>query len=257
MRRLAPLLLLSLAPLLALAQVQSGMRELPLGRGDAFMPIYVAGNPQAQATVILLPGGDAGTGKIQNGEPGNGNFLVRSRELFKAAGFNVVIAFRASDLKELDYRYRAGQAHVGELEKAIDFAAREFGKPVWLAGTSRGTVSGTAAAIALGPKVAGLVLTSSVTTRAYGAVPTQDIGSIQVPVLVVHHQRDACKVCLPEEARRMTGSFRSAPVRKFVMVDGGSDPEGDPCEARHWHGFINYEKEAVKLLTEWMLKPQG
>lgn len=129
--------------------------------------------------------------------------------------------------------------------------------PGFASGTRRGTVSGTAAAIALGPKVAGLVLTSSVTTRAYGAVPTQDIGSIQVPVLVVHHQRDACKVCVPEEARRMIGSFRSAPVRKFVMVDGGSDPEGDPCQARHWHGFINYEKEAVKLLTEWMLKPQG
>ena len=63
MRRLVSLLLLSLAPLLALAQAPAGMRELPLGRGDAFLPIYVAGNPQAQATVILLPGGDAGTGK--------------------------------------------------------------------------------------------------------------------------------------------------------------------------------------------------
>jgi pimeloyl-ACP methyl ester carboxylesterase len=127
---------------------------------------------------------------------------------------------------------------------------------VWLVGTSRGTVSGTAAAIALGPKIAGLVLTASITSRAFGAVPTQDIGKIQVPVLVLHHQRDACRLCVPDEARRMTAGFRSASVRKFIMVDGGSDPEGDPCEARHWHGFINYEKEAVKLLTDWMLKPQ-
>ncbi len=257
MRHFASLLLLSLTPLLALAQAPAGMRELPLGRGDAYLPIYVAGHPQAQATMVLLPGGDAGTGKIQNGEPGNGNFLVRSRELFKAAGFNVVIAFRASDLKQLDYPYRAGKVHTGELEKVIDLAAQEFGKPVWLVGTSRGTVSGTAAAIALGPKVAGLVLTSSITNRNVGAVPTQDIGSIKVPVLVVHHQRDACRACVPEEARRMTGSFSSATVRKFVMVDGGSDPEGDPCEARHWHGFINYEKETVKLMTDWMRKPQG
>lgn len=247
--------LLALTFTCALTHAQTGMRELPLGRGDAFLPIYVAASPQPQATVVLLPGGDAGTGRVKDGEPGSGNFLVRAREMFLAAGFNVVIVFRASDLQRLDYPYRAGKEHVGELDKVIDLAAKEFGKPVWLVGTSRGTVSGTAAAIALGPKVAGLVLTSSVTSRAFGAVPTQDIGKIQVPVLVLHHQRDACRVCVPDEARRMTSGFRAAPVRKFVMVDGGSDPEGDPCEARHWHGFINYEKEAVKLLTDWMLKP--
>lgn len=255
MSRIFALLMLSLVPLLAHAQ--SGMRELPLGRADAFLPIYVAANPQAKATVLMLPGGDAGVGRVKDGEPTNGNFLVRSRETFKEAGFNVVIAFRASDLKQLDYPYRSGKAHLDELERAVDFAAKEFGQPVWLIGTSRGTVSGTAATIALGPKVAGLVLTSSVTNKVQGAVPTQDIASIQVPVLVVHHQRDACRVCVPEEARRMTAGFRSAPVRKFVMVDGGSDPEGDPCEARHWHGFIRYEKETVQQITDWMLKPQS
>ncbi len=252
-RRILALILLAASPLLVFAQ--SGMRDLSLGRGDAVQPLYVAGHPQAQATIVLLPGGDSGVGRVKDGEPGSGNFLVRSREIFREAGFNVVVAFRPSDLKELDYRYRTGREHMGELEKVVDFAAREFGKPVWLVGTSRGTVSGTAAAIALGPKVAGLVLTSSVTSRAPGAVPSQDIGSIKVPVLVVHHQRDACRICVPEEARRMASGFRSAPVRKFVMIEGGSDPEGDPCEARHWHGFINYEKETVKLITDWIIKP--
>lgn len=255
LRRPLVLLLLAASPLLALAQ--TGMRDLPLGRGDAVLPIYVAGNPQAKATLILLPGGDAPVGRVRDGEPGNGNFLVRAREMFREAGFNVVIAFRASDMNRLDYPYRAGPAHMGELDKVVDFAAREFGKPVWLVGTSRGTVSGTAASIALGPKVAGLVLTSSVTNRAYAAVPTQEISSIKVPVLVVHHQRDACRLCVPDEARRMVSGFRSASVRKFIMIDGGSDPEGDPCEARHWHGFIHYEQETVKLITDWILNPQG
>jgi hypothetical protein len=253
------LLLLATSPLLALAQ--SGMRDLPLGgndgRGDSVLPLYVAGHPQAQATVILLPGGDAGIGRITDGEPGSGNFLVRSREMFREAGFNVVIAFRASDLKELNYRYRAGPAHMGELEKVVDFAAREFGKPVWLVGTSLGTISSAAAAIALGPKLAGLVLTASITHRVHGGVQNQELGRIQVPVLVVHHLRDACWACVPDEARRMAIGFRSASVSKFVMVEGGSNPQGDPCQARHWHGFIGYEKETVKLITDWMLKPQA
>ena len=146
---------------------------------------------------------------------------------------------------------------MGELEKVVDFAAREFGKPVWLVGTSLGTVSGTAAAIALGPKVAGLVLTASITHRVHGGVQNQGIGRIQVPVLVVHHLRDACWACVPDEARRMATGFRSATVSKFVMVEGGSNPQGDPCQAWHWHGFIGYEKETVKLITDWMLKPQA
>ena len=239
-----------------MAQAQTGMREMPLGRGDAFMPVYVSGTPQAVATLVLLPGGQSGTGRIQDGEPRSTNFLVRSRDLFKAEGFNVVIAFRPSDLKELDFPYRTSRAHVEEIDKVIELAAREFGKPVWLVGTSRGTVSGTAAALALGPKVAGLVLTSSITSRAPGAVPSQDIGNLRIPVLVVHHQRDACMACVPYEARRMTASFKAAPVKKFIMIEGGSAPEGDPCEPLHWHGFIHYERETVKLMTDWIKNPQ-
>lgn len=255
MSRWCVLLFLVLQTLLA--QAQTGMRQLPLDRGDAFVPLYVAAHPQAQATLVLLPGGDAGTGKVQDGEPGSNNFLVRSRNLFREAGFNLVIAFRPSDLPELDYPYRAGTTHVAELERVIDFAAKAFGKPVWLVGTSRGTVSGTAAAIALGPKVAGLVLTATITSKAVGAVPTQDIGSIRVPVLMVHHQRDACSVCRPDEARRTLPGFRGAPVRKFIMVEGGSGPTADPCGALHWHGFIRYESESVKFITDWIKNPQS
>lgn len=235
---------------------RADMRQLPLGRGDAVLPVYVAANPQAVATLVLLPGGEAGTGRIQQGEPASGNFLVRSRALFKAEGFNLVIAFRPSDLATLGYPYRTTPAHVAEVERAVDFAQREFGKPVWLVGTSRGSVSGTAAALALGPKVAGLVLTSSITSRATGAVPTQDIARLAMPVLVVHHQRDACQFCIPEEAQRMVPRFTSAPVKKFVMVDGGSDPSGDPCEASHWHGFIHHEAAVVKLIGDWIKAPQ-
>jgi len=254
-RHVLALTLLATSPLLVLAQ--TGMLDLPLGRGDAVLPIYVAGHAKAQATVVLLPGGDGGIGRVADGEPGSGNFLVRSREMFREAGFNVVIAFRASDLNRLEYPYRAGSAHMGELDKVVDFAAREFGKPSWLVGTSLGTVSGTAAAITLGRRIAGLVLTASITHRVHGGLQNQDIGRIRVPVLVVHHIRDACWACAPDEARRMATGFRSAAVSKFVMVEGGSNPQGDPCQARHWHGFVGYEQQTVKLITDWILNPQG
>jgi len=147
---------------------------------------------------------------------------------------------------------------VGEIAKVITYAKQQFGKPVWLVGTSRGTVSGTAAAIALGEtQVQGLVLTSSVTSKKTGAIATQNIGSLKIPVLVAHHKNDACNICVPSEARRITADLKSSPVKKFVMVEGGSDPEGDPCEARHWHGFINFEKETVKIIADWIKNPQS
>jgi hypothetical protein len=44
-------------------------------------------------------------------------------------------------------------------------------------------------------------------------------------------------------------------VKKLVMVDGGGDPRGDPCEALHWHGFIGMEKEAVDIIGDWIKNP--
>lgn len=238
------------------ASAQASMLQMDIGRGDARLPTYVMPNPNATATLILLPGGDAGTGMIVDGMPGSGNFLSRTRGEFHAAGFNVIVVYRASDLNGLDYGYRVSKDHVGELAKVIAYGKQNFGKPVWLVGTSRGTVSGTAAAIALGDsEVQGLVLTSSVTSKKTGAIATQNIASLKIPTLVVHHKNDACKICVPYEASRITSDLKSAPVKKFIMIEGGSDPEGDPCEAKHWHGFINHEKETAKIITDWIKNP--
>lgn len=240
------------------AQAQESMVQMDIGRGDVRLPTYVMPNPNATATIILLPGGDAGTGKIVDGKPTSGNFLSRTRGEFSAAGFNVIVVYRATDLNALDYGYRVSMEHVGELAKVIAYAKQNFGKPIWLVGTSRGTVSATATAIALGQnEVQGLVLTASVTSKKTGAIATQNIASLRIPTLVVHHKNDACKICVPYEASRITSGLKSAPVRKFMMIEGGSEPEGDPCEAKHWHGFINYEKETAKIITDWIKNPQS
>lgn len=238
-------------------KAQEGLVQMDIGRGEARLPTYVMSNPKAVATLILLPGGDAPTGKIVDGKPTSANFLSRTRDIFYAENFNVIVVYRASDLSSLDYGYRAKE-HVGEIARVVAYAKQQFGKPIWLVGTSRGTVSGTATAIALGEtEVQGLVLTSSVTSKKTGAIATQNIGSLKIPVLVVHHKNDACKICVPSEASRITADLKSSPVKKFVLVEGGSDPQGDPCEAQHWHGFINFDKETVKIIVDWIKNPQN
>ncbi len=234
------------------------MVALDIGRPGAHLPIFVMTQAQPSATVVLLPGGDAGSGKIENGQPTSENFLVRSRALFFAAQVNVIVVFRASDLKSLDYEYRISAAHVQELAAVIGHAKQLSPAPVWLVGTSRGTVSGTAAAIALPEgSVQGLVLTSSVTNTKTGFIASQKLAQIKVPTLVVHHKNDGCGICLPREAAKITEGLTSAPVKRFQMVEGGSDPQGNPCRGQHWHGFVRHEKPTVELITGWIRSPHN
>jgi hypothetical protein len=87
-------------------------------------------------------------------------------------------------------------------------------------------------------------------------VPTQKLEAIRIPVLVLHHEKDACQICNLSEVPLITNGLKNAPVKKQIMVSGGANPEGDPCEALHWHGFIGMEKEAVDIITDWMKNPK-
>jgi pimeloyl-ACP methyl ester carboxylesterase len=194
---------------------------------------------------------------MKGGVPTSGNFLVRSRDIFATNGFNVAVIGKPTDRDELDYGFRASAQHIEDLRTIVAYLKQDAGLPVWLVGTSRGTVSATAAAIAFGnDELAGIVLTSSVTGRKTGAVPTQKLGEIRIPVLVMHHKKDACTVCRPHEVPLIMDGLKNAPVKKQIIVDGGADPRGDPCEAFHWHGYVGMEQEAANLISDWIKHPR-
>jgi hypothetical protein len=225
-------------------------------RPSVSVSFYYMKRDGAAATVVLLPGGGGGIG-LRNGVPMSQNFLVRTREDFAAHGFNVAVVNRPSD-RELDYDFRVSPEHVKDLREVVGHVKKDTGLPVWLVGTSRGTVSAAAAAIAFGnEELAGIALTSSVTSRKRtGNVPGQNLETIRIPVLVVHHEKDACAVTNPREARWIIDGLKNTPVKKLIMVSGGSSPMGDPCEAQHWHGYIGMEKEAVNIVTDWIKNPK-
>jgi hypothetical protein len=60
---------------------------------------------------------------------------------------------------------------------------------------------------------------------------------------------------VPSEAAKVIDHLTSAPVKKFIEIEGGSNPTGDPCGASHWHGYINAEDETVKSITDWIKHP--
>lgn len=210
----------------------------------------------AKATIILLPGGSGGIG-LKNGIPTSNNFLVRSRDLFAANGFDVAVVGKPSDKDDLDGSFRISAEHIEDLRRVVAFIKKESGLPVWVVGTSMGTISATALATAVGKEeVSGIVLTSSVTKKKIGAVTGQKLESIRLPVLVVHHEFDECKICVPGEVSQIIKGLKNAPIKKEVYVKGGANPRGNPCEALHWHGFIGMEKEVVDLISDWIKNPR-
>ena len=212
----------------------------------------------ARATLLLLPGGDGSLAvNPKRGVPGSHNFLVRTRDDFADAGFNVMVVGTPSDHRELEADFRASAEHVEDLRAVVESARREFGKPVWLVGTSRGTISAAAAAVALPPdSLAGVVLTSSVTNGNNTVpVPSLDLPKVRVPVLVMHHKQDECRICRPERAPHIVERLKNAPVAKLLLVEGGSGARGNPCEALHWHGYIGMEREAVAAIVAFVRNP--
>jgi len=225
-------------------------------RPNVSVSYYFLQSPDATATVVLLPGGE-GDIALDNGAPTSKNFLVRSRDYFAAHALNVAVLDRPSDRTEMGYVYRVSNEHIEDMRKIVVHLKKVTRLPVWLVGTSRGTISAAAAAIAFGSdELAGIVLTSSVTDRKKtGAVPSQSLRKIRIPVLVLHHTYDACKICSPGDASDIIHGLTNAPVKKLILVQGGGNPTDDPCGPLHWHGYVGMEKEAVNIIAGWIAHP--
>jgi pimeloyl-ACP methyl ester carboxylesterase len=226
-------------------------------RPDIKTTLFWHPTPGATATLFVFPGGGGGFGKVVDGWPTSNNFLVRTARLWAAEGFNLAIFGRPADSDELGYEDRTSDTHLQDVKAVLEWVKAQDAAPIWVMGTSRGSISTAATLIAIrDPRIAGGVLTSSVVgMRKPGALPRQDLAQIGVPMLVYHHEQDGCDICKPHEVPAVLKSLKNSPVRKLMMVSGGANPTGSVCEGLHWHGFIGMEPQAVSDISGWIRKP--
>jgi hypothetical protein len=184
-----------------------------------------------RASVILLPGGD---GRIAAGDHGDinglkGNQLVRTRQAYAARGLAVLVVDANTPL-----------------DGAVQYMAA-IKRPVTVIGTSRGTIR-AAQGIAGGARPDALVLTSGLLSAESGS--GQNVMSIlgspaSLPrTLVIHHRQDSCRLTLPAGVEPFVKW--SAGRARAVWVSGGVS-EGDPCEARAYHGFNGLDGQIVGI----------
>lgn len=240
------------------AQTTQSVVDIPT-RPGVTQRMMVLTPPAPKAVVVLLAGGHGGLQMFPNGSVkwGEGNFLVRTRQLFADQGLQVAVVDAPSDRQSPPYLagFRQTAEHTADLKAVIAWLRESSKLPVWLVGTSRGTQSAAFVATELsgsgGPD--GLVLTSTILTETKGRpVPAMALGKLQVPVLVVHHTQDGCALCAFSDAPALMAKFTHAPRSQLLTFTGGEN-KGDPCEAFAYHGFNGLESDVVGQIAAWVL----
>ena len=219
---------------------------------------YLLSSPaagKARAVAVLFPG-EAGKVDLEREAArvllDRGNFLVRSRRLFTGSGIVAAVMDTPSDQSHgMRDEFRLGSAHAEDTGRVVaDLKSRFPGLPVFLVGTSGGTISAASAGKRLGPGVDGVVLTATLflATRRRPGLSGFDFSSIPVRLLFVHHVGDGCDPTPYSEAKRLADRYA------VVSISGGLPPQSKPCEAMSAHGFLGREADTVEAIAKWMLK---
>ena len=233
--------------------------DIPTRPGVTQRFVYIA-PASPKGSVILMAGGHGGLQIFPGGSFrwGGDNFLVRTRQYFANAGFAVAVIDAPSDRLSAPFLtgFRQTPEHAADVKAVIAWLRLQVPGPVWLAGTSRGTQSAAYIATELNPAQGGpdgVVLTSSIMTGQIGrAVPSLPLEQIIVPVLVVHHEQDGCRLCSISAMPSLMNKLDKNPKAELMTFTGGQNA-GDPCEAMAYHGFNGQEAEVVDKITRWML----
>lgn len=237
---------------------------------DVSLSVPAAGaGSGALATLMLLPGGN---GRVDLDAQGcaralKGNSLVRSVPHFNALGFATALVDAPTSHagEEGLGAYRATAEHARDLSRAVAALRERMRGPVWVVGTSRGTIS--AANLATHARGVGapdgVVLTSIVTVgdprarRPWVAQSVFDfpLEAIAVPALLIGHADDACVRSPPSQMERVARRFATA-RRQVVVVSGGTGggnlSAAEHCEGRSPHGFFAQEREVAEGIARFV-----
>lgn len=223
---------------------------------------FIATLPQQPRAVALLFPGSGGLIRLRQEKGqirfGQNNFLVRARGEFVKRGIIAAIVDAPSDRQSgwgMSDEFRLGEEHFTDISAVLaDLGKRFAGMPIFLVGTSRGTISAAALGARAG-QAAGVVLTSTMFRKA-GIKSNEpgpglsgfDFATIKLPVLFAHHVSDQCAVTPYGDAARLVDKY------PLISVLGGRSPESGPCDPFSAHGFFGKESETVEQIVNWMLK---
>lgn len=246
------------------AQAAEMVVDIPTRPG--VMQRFVHSSPASpRAAVVLIAGG---TGQLQIDSSGKmperwvrDNFVVRTRDMYLSSGIATAVIDAPSDRQSAPYLggFRQTPEHVADTKSVVAWLRAKHLIPVWLIGTSMGTLSAAYVATQTSPSDGGpdgVVLTSTILAAA--GVPSlrgvldMDLSNVRIPVLVVHHEEDGCKFCPYSATAMLLEKLKSTSHKELLSFRGGRY-WGDPCHEWGHHGFNSQEQEVVSAISNWIL----
>ncbi len=241
----------------AQALTKEGQEEqvfnLPLADG-ANQRLFYAAPPRPWATIVMLPGGDGDVGMKHDGGIEHGdNFVVRTRHRWVARGYAILIP---DTIDHANLRgVRSSPAYADLIGRVVRFAHNQWPGPVFLLGTSQGSIAAmNGAAHATPGSIAGVVLTESV-SRMGGSHETVFSASprdVTAPALIVANRDDTCDVAPPEDAPRIAAAMTRAHDVRVLFLAGGIMKSHRVCGSLTPHGYYGIEAAVIDRIDQWM-----
>jgi hypothetical protein len=262
-----------LAPDIATGQDQRTTVQVPPGPNvPPGVTIPYSTPPHVYPIVILFAGSGGVLSLAKRGWATElqGNFLIRSRGHFLANDLQVVLIDAPSNHAGANglNGTRLTAEHAEVIAAVIADVRKAYPKrPIWLVGTSSGSLSVANAAVRLsgttrGPD--GIVLTSSITVALASdvepnAVLQAHLNAITVPTYVAWHRDDACTRTPgttvgghPQAVFAALTSVAASDKESKEFTGGGN--VGNPCEAFAYHGFNGIEDDVVRNIAAFIKK---
>lgn len=230
------------------------------------LPFFYEKPANAKAIVVLFQGGGGGIGVMGSAENGwikrDKAFLSGGAPRFAKNNLVVAVVDAPTDRADLNSGFRNSNEHNQDIQKLVEFLrADNPGLPIWLIGTSNGSLTAVSASLAIKDKpIDGVVLTSTVTQEPSWAIAQRythpvyraDVSQVTVSVLIVHHINDRCKHSPYEPIDALAKSFKRAKKVEVITIEGGQD-NSDPCNGGY-HQFLGQEQEVTDQIAKWILK---
>jgi pimeloyl-ACP methyl ester carboxylesterase len=217
------------------------------------------------ASLILLSGSHGNLSVGADGKigwaAGAGNALIRNRADYAAQGYYTVTPDIAPDHKKgatsVD-GFRWSDPHASDIGALVK-SLRALGKPVIVAGSSRGAISVFNAAARLTGDTApdALIAASGMLVTVREGQPSvarqvKNLAAVKQPVLLIANENDQCVVTPAYSAERFKPMLTASKKVDIAMLKGGLQGKGDACEEQSYHGFLGLDRELVNTMTSWM-----
>jgi len=244
----------SLAGSSALAAMYEAIEIIPTRPNVTVRLLVIKPSVKASTALLLFPGnnGSKHFGEHEGRFWVSRNFLMRTARDFASMGYLVVAVDTPSDQKSgMADAFRMSACHAEDVRKILaHLKERHRASAVYLAGTSRGTISASyLASVFENTSIAGVILASTVSPAELGGV---DLADIDNPVLIVQHARDECRSTPLQAALSLKANLTESPRVDLVQVTGGLPPASGACEALSPHGFYGTEQPVLRVIGDWI-----